>query len=69
MSVVRCDRCAGQIDTDLDTESGVYVGNYKRLHATTTLCERCRYELEADADFHAAMAAQAEYEASQRAAE
>lgn len=54
MSVVRCEKCCRQIDTDLDTECEVYVGNYKRLHATAILCEACREEhhrqLEHDAD-------------------
>lgn len=63
MSIVRCDRCSGHIDTDHDTECEVYTGNYKRLHATTILCEACRYELEADQDYHDALAAKAEYEA------
>lgn len=66
MSVVRCDRCSGQIDTDRDTESEVYVGNYKRLHATAHYCEQCRYQLECDREHFEAMQARAEYEFERR---
>lgn len=69
MSVVSCDRCAGRIDTDVDADCEVYVGNYKRLHATTTLCEQCRYQLECDREHFEALASRAEYEATRSAAE
>lgn len=69
MSIVRCDRCSTRIDTDQDTECEVYVGNYKRQHTTEYLCEACRYQLEADADYHDALRAMAEYEAERSAAE
>lgn len=69
MSIVRCDRCVGQIDTDQDHECEVYVGNYKRLHATKILCEKCRYELNADQDYYEALRSMAEYQAERRAAE
>lgn len=67
MSIVRCDRCSGQIDTDQDAECEVYVGNYKRLHATAHYCERCRYDIECDREHYEAMVAKAEYEADMRA--
>lgn len=67
MSIVRCNRCSGQIDTDHDHECEVYTGNYKRLHSTTILCERCRYELDADQDYYDALASRAEFLAEKAA--
>lgn len=69
MSIVRCDRCSTRIDTDQDTECEVYVGNYKRLHATTILCEKCRYERECEQEWLDSVVARAEYEAESNAAE
>lgn len=42
MSILRCERCPRQIDTDLDMECEVYIGNMRRLHATIVLCPGCR---------------------------
>lgn len=69
MSIVRCDRCSTRIDTAQDFECEVYVGNYKRQHATEYLCEACRYQLECDREHFEALCARAEYEAERNAAE
>lgn len=42
MSLERCERCSNQIDTDVDTDCYVEVGNMRRLHQTIVLCEPCR---------------------------
>lgn len=69
MSIVRCERCPASVDTEADTECQVYIGNYKRLHATITLCEKCRYEMECEQEWMDSLAARAEYEAERNAAE
>jgi hypothetical protein len=42
MSIVICERCDQQIDSDNDPDCFVETGNMRRLHETTILCESCR---------------------------
>ena len=42
MSVVICEKCDAQIDSDFDCDCFVEVGNMRRLHKTIVLCENCR---------------------------
>lgn len=42
MSIVICDDCERQVDSDIDTDCFVEEGNMRRLTFTITLCENCR---------------------------
>jgi hypothetical protein len=42
MSMVICEDCERQIDSDDDPNCFVETGNMRRLHETTVLCENCR---------------------------
>lgn len=44
MSWIKCSNCGQAINSDNDPDCFVYVGNYKRLHSETVLCEPCRDE-------------------------
>lgn len=44
MSMVCCEKCARLIDSDVDSDCFVEIGNMRRLHGTVIWCEWCREE-------------------------
>ena len=42
MSMVNCSECDKYIDSDIDCDCFVDVGNMRRMHKTIVLCEACR---------------------------
>ncbi len=46
MSMVNCEECNAYIDSDVDCDCFVEVGNMRRLHKTIVLCEPCREKRE-----------------------
>jgi len=44
MSMICCEACDRLIDSDIDTDCFVEVGNMKRLHKEVVWCEWCREE-------------------------
>lgn len=67
MSMIRCDRCAQIIDSDDDPEC--FVENPGCRYGDRVICEACRYQLECDREYYAAMASRCENEAERNAAE
>jgi len=44
MSMICCEACDRLIDSDMDVDCFVEVGNMKRLHKEVVWCEWCREE-------------------------
>ena len=42
MSIDRCHDCGRLVDTDDDPECYIEIGNMRRLHKETCVCEPCR---------------------------
>jgi len=44
MSMIACHDCGRLIDSDLDPDCFVEIGNMRRLHKEVVWCESCREE-------------------------
>lgn len=44
MSMIACVACGHLIDSDMDVDCFVEIGNMKRLHKDVVWCESCREE-------------------------
>lgn len=44
MSMIACEACGHLIDSDIDVDCFVEIGNMKRLHKEVVWCEPCREE-------------------------
>lgn len=42
MSMIACEACGHLIDSDIDVDCFVEIGNMKRLHKEVVWCEPCR---------------------------
>ena len=55
MSIELCSECERAVDTDIDADCYVYVGNMKRRHKEIVLCEGCRQQREDEFDWREAL--------------
>ena len=55
MSIELCSECERAVDTDIDADCYVYVGNMKRQHKEIVLCEGCRQQREDEFDWREAL--------------
>lgn len=68
MSWADCKDCGRFVNTDDDPDAFVEVGNVRRMNWTVIVCEKCRDERDADAEYLADMASKHETEAENRSA-